>query len=83
MSDRRATVLRLAPREMETLVLIVRGFTQAQAAVRMGVSATTVDTYMRRIRNKLGAGNKADLTRRALELGLIKPLRARPEASDA
>jgi DNA-binding CsgD family transcriptional regulator len=65
------TVLRLAPRETEALALIAQGFTQAQAAVRMGVSATTVDTYMRRIRHKLGAGNKADLTRRALELGLL------------
>lgn len=73
MSDPRTTALRLAPREAEALALIARGFTQAQTAVRMGVSSTTVDTYMRRIRHKLGAGNKADLTRRALELGLLAP----------
>jgi DNA-binding CsgD family transcriptional regulator len=56
---------------VEALALIAQGFTQAQAATRMGVSAATVDTYMRRIREKLGAGNKARLTRRALELGLV------------
>ena len=71
MSYQSTSAPRLAPRELEALALIAQGFTQAQAAVRMGVSAATVDTYMRRIRKKLGAGNKARLTRRALELGLV------------
>jgi DNA-binding NarL/FixJ family response regulator len=58
----------LAPREEETLRYIAQGFTQAQAAARMGVSAATVDTYIKRIRGKLGVGNKADLTRIAMDL---------------
>jgi DNA-binding CsgD family transcriptional regulator len=33
----------------------------------MGVSRTTVDTYVERIRAKLHVGNKAELTRAALE----------------
>ena len=61
----------LAPREREALSLIAQGFTQAQAATRMGVSPATVDTYIKRIRRKLGPGNKADLTRRAIELGEV------------
>lgn len=69
VSDSRAVPL--APRESEALTLIAQGFTQAQAALRMGVSVATVDTYMRRVREKLGAGNKAHLTRLALELGLV------------
>jgi DNA-binding NarL/FixJ family response regulator len=59
----------LAPRELEVLSLIAQGFTQTQAATRMGVSPATIDTYVKRIRRKLGPGNKADLTRRAIELG--------------
>jgi DNA-binding NarL/FixJ family response regulator len=62
---------RLAPREEEALRLIAQGFTQSQTATRMRVSPGTVDTYIKRIRRKLGAGNKADLTRRAIELGQI------------
>lgn len=61
----------LAPREAEALRYIAQGFTQAQAAARMGVSPGTVDTYVKRIRAKLGAGNKADLTRKAIELGQL------------
>lgn len=59
----------LAPREVETLRFIARGFTQAQIAVRMGLSEATVNTYAKRIRAKLNATNKAELTRRAIELG--------------
>ena len=65
--------VRLAPRERQVLSLIAQGFTQAQAATRMGVSPGTIDTYIKRIRVKLGPGNKADLTRRAIELGEIDP----------
>lgn len=56
----------LSPREEEALDLIARGFTHAQTATRMGVSKSTVDTYVERIRAKLQVGNKAELTRAAL-----------------
>jgi DNA-binding NarL/FixJ family response regulator len=69
----------LAPRERQTLSLIAQGFTQAQAASRMGVSPATIDTYIKRIRRKLGPGNKADLTRRAIALGEVDdPVGAEP-----
>jgi len=61
----------LAPRERQALALIAQGFTQAQAATRMGISPATIDTYLKRIRRKLGPGNKAELTRRAIELGEV------------
>jgi two-component system, NarL family, nitrate/nitrite response regulator NarL len=61
----------LAPREREALSLIAQGFTQSQAATRMGISPATIDTYIKRIRRKLGPGNKAELTRRAIELGEV------------
>jgi DNA-binding NarL/FixJ family response regulator len=62
----------LAPRERQALSLIAQGFTQSQAARRMDISPATIDTYLKRIRRKLGAGNKAELTRRAIELGEVE-----------
>ena len=56
----------LSPREREALDLIASGFTHAQAARRMNVTKATVDTYVERIRVKLQAGNKAELTAIAL-----------------
>jgi DNA-binding NarL/FixJ family response regulator len=57
----------LSAREEETLDLIARGFTHNQVATRLGVSSATVNTYVERIRAKLQVGNKAELTRAALE----------------
>jgi DNA-binding NarL/FixJ family response regulator len=61
----------LGPREVETLRWIARGFTQAQIASRMGLSPATINTYAKRIRAKLNATNRAELTRIAIELGYL------------
>ena len=61
----------LAPREIETLCWIARGLTQTQIAKRMGLTPATVNTYAKRVRSKLNAGNKAELTRLAIELGYL------------
>jgi DNA-binding NarL/FixJ family response regulator len=60
-------VVPLSPREEETLRWIARGQTHVQIARRMGISKATVDSHVERIRAKLHAGNKADLTRSALQ----------------
>lgn len=60
---------RLSHREAETLRLVAAGLTHRQISRRLGVTETTVSTYVRRIRIKLDAGNKADLTRIAIQLG--------------
>jgi DNA-binding NarL/FixJ family response regulator len=57
----------LSPREEQTLDLIAHGFTHSQTATRMNVSKATIDTYVERIRAKLQVGNKAELTRAALQ----------------
>jgi len=57
---------RLSDREHEVLQHIAAGLTHGQTAHRLGISPHTVDTHIRRIRAKLGAGNKAQLTRAAL-----------------
>jgi DNA-binding NarL/FixJ family response regulator len=56
----------LSSREVQVLGMISHGLTHGQAARRLGISRHTVDTYVRRIREKLGAGNKAELTRLAV-----------------
>ena len=61
----------LAPRELETATLIEQGLTHRQVARRMGLTEATVSTYVKRLRAKLKAGNKAELTRRVIELGYL------------
>jgi DNA-binding NarL/FixJ family response regulator len=61
-----STCCRLSGREVQVLRQISRGLTHGQIATRLGISPHTVDTYVKRIRAKLGVGNKAELTRVAL-----------------
>ncbi|MFK4100726.1 response regulator transcription factor [Streptomyces sp. NPDC019531] len=56
----------LSLRERQVLQHVATGLTHIQTAHRLGISPHTVDTYIRRIRAKLGLGNKAQLTRAAL-----------------
>ncbi|XVV08840.1 response regulator transcription factor [Actinoplanes sp. CA-131856] len=62
---------RLTEREVETLRWVAQGLTHSQIGRRMGLTESTVNTYVKRIRAKLHAGNKAELTRRAIELGYL------------
>lgn len=66
------TVFQLSEREEQVLRQIAHGLTHGQIATRLGISPHTVDTYVKRIRSKLGVGNKAELTRAAL-LGKVDP----------
>jgi two-component system, NarL family, nitrate/nitrite response regulator NarL len=61
----------LSPREHQVLHFIASGYTHDQAARRLGVSRHTVDTYVKRLRGKLGVGNKAELTRAAMQLSRL------------
>lgn len=63
---------RLSEREAQVLRQIARGLTHGQIATRLGISQHTVDTYVKRIRAKLGVGNKAELTRAALLGRLVR-----------
>jgi DNA-binding NarL/FixJ family response regulator len=56
----------LSRREEQVLRQISWGLTHDQVARRLGISRHTVDTYVKRIRSKLGVGNKAELTRAAM-----------------
>ncbi|MFJ3922114.1 response regulator transcription factor [Streptomyces sp. NPDC090022] len=59
----------LTPREQEVLAHLAQGDTYRMIARRMGLSPHTVDTYLRRLRNKTGAVNRTQLTHLAFQLG--------------
>jgi two-component system, NarL family, response regulator NreC len=61
----------LSPREREVLRLLAQGYTNQQAAKWIVVSVKTVETYRARIAQKLGLHSRAELTRYALESGLL------------
>ncbi len=70
----------LSDREKQVLRQISRGLTHGQIATRLGISPHTVDTYVKRVRAKLGVGNKAQLTRAALLGRVVGELPSRTDA---
>jgi len=62
---------RLSPRERELVTLVAQGRTDAQIAAQLYISVRTVHTHLDRIRDKTGCRRRADLTRLALQAGLV------------
>ncbi|UXR65952.1 response regulator transcription factor [Bdellovibrio bacteriovorus] len=60
----------LTARESETLALLAKGFTVAEAAGKMGLSAQTVAGYVKIIYQKLHISSRAEATREAIRRGL-------------
>jgi two-component system response regulator NreC len=69
----------LSQREKAVLSLVAQGYTNQQVADRLCLSVKTVETYRMRLAEKLELRSRADLTRYALEIGLIGPGRFSPE----
>lgn len=63
----------LKPREVECLEWAARGKTNADSAILMGVSETTIAGYFASIGRKLSAYNKTHMVAIAYERGLIHP----------
>ena len=61
----------LSDRELQVLVRLARGATTREISEALELSLSTVETYRRRIREKLDLRNNADLTRFAIRRGLI------------
>ena len=51
--------------------LVASGYTNQEAADRLGVSVKTVEGYRSRVMRKLDAPNRATLVRIALQTGLL------------
>ena len=63
---------RLSEREHEVLTLIVKGFSYAEIAGLLGVSAHTVTTHVRGIYRKLEVHSRGEAVYEALAMGLVK-----------
>jgi DNA-binding CsgD family transcriptional regulator len=61
----------ISAREREIVTLVARGRTDAQIAEQLYISVHTVRSHMDRIRDKTGCRRRADLTRFALQAGLV------------
>ncbi len=60
----------LSPRERQVLQLVARGYTNAEIARALVISENTVKTHLRRIMEKLGVHNRAQLAALAAQYGL-------------
>jgi len=63
----------LSARERELVILVARGATDAQIAPQLYIAVSTVRSHLDRIRDKTGCRRRADLTRLALQSGLVEP----------
>jgi len=63
---------RLSAREREVLGLIAQGHTNQAVADRLDLSVKTIESYRARLMEKLGLKDRADLTRFAIEQGLLR-----------
>ena len=63
----RERIVSLSPRERELLDAIVAGNSTKMIAVRLGISARTVDHHRANLMDKMRAANVADLVRMAVE----------------
>jgi len=62
---------KLSARERELVTQVAQGRTDAQIAADLYISVRTVRTHLDRIRDKTGCRRRADLTRLALQAGLL------------
>ena len=67
----RAAFETLSDREREVFRLMAQGYSSTQIGERLFISAKTVDTYRRRINDKMGFTERAQYIRLALDLGLL------------
>ena len=65
------TQAQLSPRERELVTLVAQGQTDIQIAEQLYISVRTVRSHLDRIRDKTGCRRRADLTRLALQAGLV------------
>jgi len=61
----------LSTREQELVTLVAGGHTDTQIAEQLYISVRTVRSHLDRIRDKSGCRRRADLTRLALQAGLV------------
>ncbi|MFZ5822759.1 MAG: response regulator [Bacillota bacterium] len=63
----------LTPRELEILILVAEGNTNAEIARKLYISEKTVQTHRSNILDKLNIHDRTELVRYAIRQGLIEP----------
>ncbi|GAA4256533.1 response regulator transcription factor [Dactylosporangium darangshiense] len=69
---------RLTAREVQILRLVASGDTTPEIAAQLVISEKTVNRHLERIRDKTGARRRADLTRFAIERGILSRFQRKP-----
>jgi DNA-binding NarL/FixJ family response regulator len=62
----------LSKREIEVLECLAQGMTTSQISASLYISENTVKTHVRRILEKLDAGNRTEAVSKATQMGLIR-----------
>ena len=62
---------RLSDREQTVLRMVAEGYTGVEVARTLGISTKTVDTYKRRVEDKLGLGHRSQYVQFAIEAGVL------------
>jgi DNA-binding CsgD family transcriptional regulator len=65
------TLTKLTPREHEVATLLAYGLTNAEIADSLQISIRTAEMHRANAMRKLGADNRADIVRWALDNGLL------------
>jgi len=62
----------LSPREMQVMLMLTQGQKPQDISDNLCLSPKTISTYRHRLYEKLGVSNEADLTRMAVNYGIIE-----------
>lgn len=62
---------KLSQREMQIMLMVVKGYTIQQISDHLFISPKTVSTYRYRLFDKLGVANDVELTRLAIRHGIV------------
>ncbi|HSK61922.1 MAG TPA: LuxR C-terminal-related transcriptional regulator, partial [Actinomycetospora sp.] len=68
----RPTTTELSEREMDVLLGMTEGLSNAEIAAELVLAEDTVKTHARRLFRKLGAGDRADAVARGFRQGLLR-----------
>lgn len=72
MKDRHLLVLvMLTPRELEVLRLLAEGLSAKEVAIKLAITARTVESHIDKLRLKTGARNRTHMVAQAIHLGLL------------
>jgi DNA-binding CsgD family transcriptional regulator len=71
--DHAAAGVVLSSRERECLLWVSRGMSSKETALRLGLSAKTVDYHVAKAMEKLGVATRSHAVARAIALGLLEP----------